>query len=213
MPKQIFYIYELIDPRTGETRYIGQTRNPTSRLANHISDALPDPKRAWIAELLDGGLRPEMRVLYETSSPLVDERAEIRKAIAEGASLLNKELNHQSPGKKINLKGGERQTIIRRNLSEDVSEARRRNAIEVMLPAALVAHAKLAEERSARRIRTILESDLAAVAARDIADMVGCTIPTAKKCLQRLAADYGWGLKKTRRGKRGPKALTAIRPD
>jgi hypothetical protein len=38
-PARFTYIYALIDPRTGEMRYIGSSTHPRHRLQNHLADA------------------------------------------------------------------------------------------------------------------------------------------------------------------------------
>ena len=111
-------IYTLSDPRdTRCARYVGQTRHPRRRFAQHVRMArleLPDgadgetlwwvrspkyrPLYAWIRELhRDGGRLPFLWV-EEWLEPGVDaraaERAAIMRLLARGAALLNVEARH-----------------------------------------------------------------------------------------------------------------------
>ena len=55
------FIYELIDPMTGETKYIGKSNNIKVRLSGHISlSSRGDTghKSNWIKELLRQNVRP-----------------------------------------------------------------------------------------------------------------------------------------------------------
>lgn len=84
-------IYGLVDPRTGEVRYVGQTTKPIeARLAGHL--AAPAPLvRAWIETLAVDGCVPQIMPLREeVSAAHLDaaERQEIR-ARAERGDLLN----------------------------------------------------------------------------------------------------------------------------
>jgi metal-responsive CopG/Arc/MetJ family transcriptional regulator len=70
-------IYALLDPRDGRQRYVGQTRNPTRRLQTHIAEAKTmqgSRKNAWIRELLESDLRPELLVLEEVEPVHADTR-------------------------------------------------------------------------------------------------------------------------------------------
>jgi hypothetical protein len=103
-------IYTLSDPRDVRlVRYVGQTRNPQSRLTQHLHAArlwLPDelpwwirqekqrPLYAWIRELHgDGGRLPVMFVVGWTTAQLArqDERRFVREFVAAGLPLLNHE--------------------------------------------------------------------------------------------------------------------------
>ncbi|HEX7238048.1 MAG TPA: hypothetical protein VF405_13860 [Gammaproteobacteria bacterium] len=104
-------VYTLADPRDVQSpRYVGQTRDPHARFAQHVQTArlwLPDevpwwvrspkhrPLYAWIRELhRDGGRLPIMWVeewVDAGADPLVAERAAIMRWLARGASLLNAE--------------------------------------------------------------------------------------------------------------------------
>jgi hypothetical protein len=104
-------VYTLADPRDVQSpRYVGQTRDPHARFAQHVRTArlaLPDvvpwwvrstrhrPLYAWIRELhRDGGRLPFMWVeawVGPDVDPLVAERAAIMRWLARGAALLNAE--------------------------------------------------------------------------------------------------------------------------
>jgi hypothetical protein len=62
------FIYELIDPRTNETKYIGKTNNPQNRLRKHINESergVISYKNNWIKGLLESGLKPIFNVIDE----------------------------------------------------------------------------------------------------------------------------------------------------
>lgn len=88
------YIYELLDPKTGESRYVGLTADPAKRLWNHRSSTGHGSKalRAWREELTLAGHEVEMRIL---SGPIPDasakrsERHWIARRVAAGHALLN----------------------------------------------------------------------------------------------------------------------------
>lgn len=103
-------IYTLSDPRDVRlVRYVGQTRNPRSRLTQHLHAArlwLPDelpwwirqeklrPLYTWIRELHgEGGRLPVMFVVGWTTAQLArrDERRFVREFVAAGLPLLNHE--------------------------------------------------------------------------------------------------------------------------
>ena len=64
---QHVFIYGLIDPRDGEVKYVGKTKNLQERLKTHIKEArrTNTPKNAWILSLRRLGMRPEIGVLEE----------------------------------------------------------------------------------------------------------------------------------------------------
>lgn len=97
------YVYALIDPRTGEPRYVGQTEDPTHRMNSHINVVLRYPPEHgptnalanWIRSLLGEDLEPEIQIL-ETATKRDVSAAEERWVIAlnaEGADLLNDKLS------------------------------------------------------------------------------------------------------------------------
>lgn len=58
------FIYELIDPRTNDTRYIGKSNNPDKR--GHKFDKVGSHRYYWIKELELIGLKPILKILDET---------------------------------------------------------------------------------------------------------------------------------------------------
>jgi hypothetical protein len=110
-------VYTLADPRDVQSpRYVGQTRDPHARFAQHVQTArlwLPDevpwwvrslkhqPLYVWIRELhRDGGRLPIMWVeewVDADADPLVAERAAIMRWLARGAALLNAEALKSGP--------------------------------------------------------------------------------------------------------------------
>ena len=59
------YIYALIDPRTRQIRYIGQTDDLSKRLRQHIMDKSNTHKTEWIKGLLAANMRPDISQLAE----------------------------------------------------------------------------------------------------------------------------------------------------
>jgi hypothetical protein len=59
------FIYALVDPRTKEVRYVGQSKYQETRYKQHIHsfDADNIPKQRWIDELKELGLLPVYQVL------------------------------------------------------------------------------------------------------------------------------------------------------
>jgi hypothetical protein len=57
------YIYGLVDPRTNQCHYVGQTYAPYTRLSNHCVQGKNKVMRQWTQELKDQGLRPVFTVL------------------------------------------------------------------------------------------------------------------------------------------------------
>lgn len=53
-------VYALVDPRDGLVRYVGVTKNPAYRLAEHMRMPVKEGqhKNNWIADLIKSGLVP-----------------------------------------------------------------------------------------------------------------------------------------------------------
>lgn len=88
------YIYELLDPRTGESRYVGLTADPAERLWSHRSSSGHGSKalRAWREGLTLAGHEVEMRILAGPIPDASAKRAErhwIERRVVAGHALLN----------------------------------------------------------------------------------------------------------------------------
>ena len=62
----IVYIYAIVDPRTNNVRYIGQSKTPVIRMAYHMSTwwaAGYIHRSPWMAELEAAGLKPIQCIL------------------------------------------------------------------------------------------------------------------------------------------------------
>jgi hypothetical protein len=86
-------LYALMDPRTDEMRYIGQSRNTKLRDKGHFNQCkyYETPKDLWIRELRAAGMRPDTIVLEEVHPNARDERERywIKRARERGVPLLN----------------------------------------------------------------------------------------------------------------------------
>lgn len=89
-----YFIYELIDPRTDTPRYVGITATPNHRLQRHIddSDTSNMEKRAWIRELMEEGLVPDMKIIETVRTrkeALAREGYWIRHYLQQGIPIIN----------------------------------------------------------------------------------------------------------------------------
>jgi predicted DNA binding CopG/RHH family protein len=87
-----FTIYGLVDPRTGQARYVGCTAQPLEvRVRQHLADQASNPrKQQWLEELRQLNLEPEVVVLEEADDePAERERHWITVKLTEGCQLLN----------------------------------------------------------------------------------------------------------------------------
>ena len=58
------YIYALVDPETGEPRYVGKSIRPFERLRNHINEPPSKCHRSnWLQKLAARNLEPEIVIL------------------------------------------------------------------------------------------------------------------------------------------------------
>ena len=98
------FIYVLIDPRNDEKKYVGMSKDPYKRLAEHIYDIKREKtkKSNWIKKLINLNLKPKLEILIETSELDVEywESHFIKKFKEEGYILLNYDNNG------IGTKGG-----------------------------------------------------------------------------------------------------------
>jgi hypothetical protein len=62
-------VYALLDPRDGTVRYIGASRNPARRLAEHcVGEQKNSAMRSWVQGLLTVGELPVMVILSRVSA-------------------------------------------------------------------------------------------------------------------------------------------------
>jgi len=85
------YIYSLIDPRTGEVRYVGKTTDPDVRLRRHVCEKGDTARHKWLAELHSLEIKPEMQIVETVSgeSWKTKERFWIAHYRAQGCALVN----------------------------------------------------------------------------------------------------------------------------
>ena len=72
-----WFIYALSDPRDGEVRYVGKTRDPEARYnTGHRKggNQLGKQRVAWIDELSRQGLLPDMKIVDQCEEDVCDER-------------------------------------------------------------------------------------------------------------------------------------------
>jgi len=113
-----WHVYALKDPRDGAVRYVGATYNPKQRLQGHLSDRTGPPKCAWIADLQDRGLAPEMCVLESGNT---DPR--------EQAACEQRWIDRFRPsGGLLNVVGTTRERVVER-IQEGLAKARLRGDI------------------------------------------------------------------------------------
>lgn len=94
--RSMLTVYQLIDPRTNEPRYVGATKQTVDvRLRQHILAATSNASHyrlyGWIRELAALSLQPRIEALQERAY-LPSERKWVRKLLREGRSLLNQQL-------------------------------------------------------------------------------------------------------------------------
>jgi len=68
------YLYVLVDPTSGEIRYVGWTAKALStRLASHLRDRCKCHRTWWIKSLARVGLKPQIRLIQEVPDGLQHE--------------------------------------------------------------------------------------------------------------------------------------------
>jgi NUMOD3 motif-containing protein len=103
-----FLVYGLVDPRTDIVRYIGMSTQGLRRPRRHTSKTAiatkSNPgKLAWILELKDLGLAPEIRILQECKS--VGEAADTERALIADYRKRGVALTNMSEGGKASSLG------------------------------------------------------------------------------------------------------------
>lgn len=84
-------IYGLVDPRTGQLRYVGKANDLASRLKSHLRDAKrrDTPVYRWIRKLLTQGVGPSIRLLEECTGDWREAERRIIAEYREAGTLLN----------------------------------------------------------------------------------------------------------------------------
>ncbi len=86
------YIYILIDPRTGEVRYVGKAKNLHNRLYRHLYYSKRDTCskcKAWIRSLANNGMVPIMQEIDQVEDWVYWEQFYISYFRFIGSDLLN----------------------------------------------------------------------------------------------------------------------------
>jgi hypothetical protein len=85
-------IYALTDPNDNAIRYIGKSKNPRSRYAQHIAESRKrqnTQKKQWIKRLIDAGQKPGLTILFKTQNDTAARIAESRACHANLATIYN----------------------------------------------------------------------------------------------------------------------------
>lgn len=76
----MYYIYTLDCPIDGESKYVGCTKNPKTRLSGHMATGSENKrKNAWIKELKSVGLKPVLTVRAQTD--FIDEAILLEESV------------------------------------------------------------------------------------------------------------------------------------
>lgn len=114
-----YVVYAVVDPRSDEVCYVGQTKRPNERARRHRLGKTHGNVRAWERRLISLGLEPVFRVLEDDLTvSQIDERESywIAKGLALGWPLLN--LLDGS----IGYIGGNIPSDVRQKISETMKE-------------------------------------------------------------------------------------------
>jgi DNA-binding XRE family transcriptional regulator len=84
------YVYGLADPEDGKIRYVGASKHPEVRYAQHLALIGPPPRdfQGWLKGLQSRGLLPDLRIL----SPLREDWPEEERRLQDehGATLMDR---------------------------------------------------------------------------------------------------------------------------
>jgi hypothetical protein len=96
-------VYALVDSRDGLVRYVGHTKNPASRLSEHLRMPVKEGahKNNWIKDLLDNNLYP---VFVFLESVKEEESSACEQKWIEHFSKLGVLFNHKIKSTKIDKK-------------------------------------------------------------------------------------------------------------
>src|SRR5436190_19788987 len=89
----LYFVYELVDPRTNQPFYVGITKDPNYRMWQHLTAKDNNKrKKAKIVDIQSEGLSPRMRIIETTENErtvLKKETYWIHKYIEQGIVLTN----------------------------------------------------------------------------------------------------------------------------
>lgn len=99
LPAGQYVVYALIDPTDQLVYYVGQTRHPAKRLAEHVRTRIgQDARAAWLRSLHDRKQQPIMRILEMVTgleTALQQEQQWIRTFLEKGMPLVNGETQRE----------------------------------------------------------------------------------------------------------------------
>lgn len=81
-------IYALCCPKTGDVRYIGQSKNIKKRFSAHLNSSTKYPVSSWVEELKKQNLFPILKIIKECPPEKLDEE-EIQEIKKHKGNLLN----------------------------------------------------------------------------------------------------------------------------
>jgi predicted GIY-YIG superfamily endonuclease len=100
----MYFVYELVDPRTNVASYVGITNNPNQRYAEHMEGRVGRGKKYnWIKSLQEEETQPKMKILEvvdDAKQAKQQERHWIQHYISNGVQLTNAILIRNTPTKR-----------------------------------------------------------------------------------------------------------------
>lgn len=95
LPTSQYAVYALVGPTDHLVYYVGQTRNPTERLAEHLKARNHQGRKAeWVRNLKQQGQRPRMQILEivtDAATALAKEQAWIHHFLEQKMPLFNEQ--------------------------------------------------------------------------------------------------------------------------
>ena len=92
-------IYQLVDPRTGQPFYVGQTIDAQKRLAKHIRDAVDTEKRIRIKDIIKSGEQPQMIVIANVPERVANDYEKLMIKITDGLTNTNHNKDRAGAGR------------------------------------------------------------------------------------------------------------------
>jgi hypothetical protein len=139
-------LYVLQDPRDSGIRWIGQTGKLLCiRKAHHLDGSTNERKDAWILDLLQNGLQPEIKALaiLTDADAVPTERRLIQRLIDKGAPLLN--IPPEELGRRIS------EALVGKRHSEESYAQQRESMQKFWTPERREEHAEKLREYNRRR--------------------------------------------------------------